>query len=257
MANSWPKPCACEASITVITADVQAMRADHSTLKLRADRTEANFADLLASLLAKEKNASLFEQAIAGQARKRKLQTAECASQADAVTTVCCSSGGHRLLQNGACSGLPEQCSASCAPLFIAFRSECGKMMEAAGFDMRQVEDLHESCMEQVSVDQGSCGAQIGRRVLQRLDGAADSTGATMAMIIPLTIVTNERTGLLEVLAQTGRRSLQQGAEAVQEFRCECGSGADITACIPTCDESIHGFELLLTIDQSDLRVSW
>ena len=132
--------------------------------------------------------------------------------------------------------------------------------MEAAGFDMRQVEVLHESCMEQESVDQGSCAAQIGRRVLQRLDGAAETadtaTGAMNAMIIPLTIITDERTGMLMVLGQTGRRSLQGGAQTLQEFRCECGSGTDISECIPICGEDIHGFELLLTIDESDIRVS-
>ena len=70
-------------------------------------------------------------------------------------------------------------------------------MMEETGFDMQQVERLHESCLEQVSVDTGSCGAQIGRRILQRVDGAADTVvdaGATAAMIIPVTIETNEQT---------------------------------------------------------------
>ena len=133
-------------------------------------------------------------------------------------------------------------------------------MLEEAGMDMQQVERLHESCLEQLSVDEGTCGAQIGRR-LQRVDNSAGTfnSGATTAMIIPLTIVTNDRTGQLEVLSQIGRRSLQQGsgAEAVQEFRCECGNGADISACVPVCDEFIHGYELLLTIDQTDLRVSW
>ena len=128
-------------------------------------------------------------------------------------------------------------------------------MMEETGFDMQEVERLHESCLEQVSVDGGTCGAQIGRRILQRVDVAADT-----AMIIRLTIVTNEQTGVREVLGQNGRRrSLQVGGatagEAVQEFRCECGSSADISTCIPVCEESIHGYELLLTIDQSDLRV--
>ena len=258
MANSWPRSCGCEASITVIKADMQTLNVGHQALKLRADRTEARVADLFAGVLAKEQDAALFEQVIAGE--RRQLQTAECATRAGAVTSACCSSVGHRLLQDGDCSGLPKQCSASCAPLFIAFRSECEEMMEEAGFVMQEVERLHESCLEQVSADEGSCGAQIGRRVLQRMDGSADitsNTGATAAMIIPLIIVTNGDTGMLEVLSQNGRRSLQQGgAEAVQEFRCECGSGTDISSCIPVCDESIHGFELLLTIDQSDLRVS-
>ena len=132
-------------------------------------------------------------------------------------------------------------------------------MLEEAGFDMQQVERLHESCLEQLSEDEGSCGAQIGRR-LQRADhaaGAVVNTGATAAMIIPLTIVTNAKTGMRMVLGQNGRRSLQGGgAQAVQEFRCECGGGADISACIPVCDDSIHGYELLLTIDETDLRVS-
>eukprot|EP01051_Picozoa_sp_SAG22_P007248 SAG22_NODE_503_length_9694_cov_13.573736_4_plen_708_part_00 len=196
---------------------------------------------------------------------RRRVQTDACSGQtlvtrvAD-INAACCS-GGHRLLQDASegCAHLPKHCSATCAPVFIAFQEECEEMMEQAGFDMQQVERLHESCLEQVRVDQGSCGAQIGRRVLQRLDGAAGTavnTGATAAMIIPLTIITDENTGMLTVLGQNGRRSLQAGAETVQEFRCECGSSTDISACIPMCDESVHGFELLLTIDQSDIRVS-
>eukprot|EP01051_Picozoa_sp_SAG22_P013402 SAG22_NODE_1497_length_4292_cov_4.207966_2_plen_826_part_00 len=125
--------------------------------------------------------------------------------------------------------------------------------MEEAGFDMQQVERLHESCLEQVSVDTGTCG----RRILQRMDGSAGAAGGAMnAMIIPLTIVTNGDTGMLEVLSQNGRRSLQAGAEVLQQFRCECGTGTDISACLPLCEEEVHGFELLLTIDQTDVRVS-
>ena len=276
MANSWPwRPCACEASISIIKADMHIMKADHQALKLRADRTESKFADLFAGLLAQEWNAALFEQAIAGE--RRRAQADSCRGQSlvvrvGEINAACCSGtndSGHRLLQDetggsggseSACDRLPKQCSTTCAPIFIAFREECEEMMEEAAFNMQQVERLYESCLEQVSVDEGSCGAQIGRRILQRVDSSHDTvsnSGATTAMIIPLTIVTNSQTGLLEVLGQTGRRrSLQHGAEAVQEFRCECGSSADISTCIPVCDESIHGFELLLTIDQSDLRVS-
>ena len=133
--------------------------------------------------------------------------------------------------------------------------------MEEAGFDMQQVERLHERCLEQLSTDAGSCGAQIGRR-LQRTDNTADrisDAGATAAMIIPLTIVTNEETGSFEVLVKNnGRRRSLQGdgvAEVMHQFRCQCGSGFDISKCLPTCSESIHGYELLLTFNQSDIRV--
>ena len=203
---------------------------------------------------------------------KRRLQTESCRGESliarvEAINAACCSGIGHRrVLQDGsssggACERLPKHCTPTCAPVFIAFREECGETMETVGFEMRQVEELHESCLAQVSEDQGSCGAQIGRR-LQRIDNSVDSairnTGATAAMIIPLRVVTDARTGRLMVLMQTGRRrSLQdpQGAETVQEFRCECGSGA-ISSCIPECNEAVHGYELLLTIDESDLRVS-
>eukprot|EP01052_Picozoa_sp_SAG31_P006784 SAG31_NODE_316_length_17841_cov_33.716154_4_plen_1183_part_00 len=181
------------------------------------------------------------------------------------INEACCgstSSNGHRLLQGdsgdgGDCSGLPERCSSSCAPVFVALRDECGQVMEA-GFDMRQVERLYERCKERMSLDGGTCGAQIGRR-LQRTSSATNGiSGATTAMIIPLTIMTNVQTGTLEVLLQSGRRHRLQedGAGMLQEFRCECGSSTDISKCIPVCSEAIHGYELLLTIDQSDLRVS-
>lgn len=276
-ANSWPRSCACEASVTVVKADIQTMRAAHQALKLRTDRTESRIAELFADLLTKERSARsavLFEEAIAGE--RRRAQADSCRGQSlvsrvGEINAACCSGGSggrHRLLQDdtsgsgshSACGQLPSQCSASCAPVFIAFKQECEEMIEEAGFDMRQVEMLHERCLEQVSIDEGSCGAQIGRRILQRADSAAGTmsgSGATVAMIIPLTILTNEETGMLEVLAQSGRRNLQAGgAQAVHEFRCECGSSTDISNCIPVCDPSIHGFELLLTIDQSDIRVS-
>lgn len=250
-------PCTYEADLVIIKADQKA-------LKLWADRTDAKVADLFAGFFAKEANAALFADAIG---RRRRAQAESCRGESllarvGQINSVCCGGaaihGGHRLLQGDADCELPTQCTLACAPVFIVFREECEEMLEEAGMDMSQVERLYESCLEQESVDEGTCGAQIGRR-FQRVGSAADTvttSGATMAMIIPLTIVTNTQTGMLEVLGQTGRRLQQGGAHSVQEFRYECGSGADISACIPVCDESIHGFELLLTIDQSDLRVS-
>ena len=209
---------------------------------------------------ATEAGEGLTFEAARGQAQRRMQTSAPdpCVSQAAAVTVACCADAGggqHRLLQDGGCDPLPSACSETCAPVFIAFREECSQIFESAGFAAQQVERLHASCLEQMG-GEGSCGARLGRR-LQRVASSQDSFGsATQAMIIPLTIVTNERTGLLEVLAQTGRRrSLQQGAEAVQQFRCQCG-GSNIASCIPECGEEIHGYELLLTIDNSDLRVS-
>eukprot|EP01052_Picozoa_sp_SAG31_P022602 SAG31_NODE_1805_length_7233_cov_5.304738_2_plen_1964_part_01 len=197
-------------------------------------------------------------------AGRRLQQDSSCGQRAGEVTAACCVSSdgaGHRLLQSGEQCTMPDQCSPTCAPTFVAFRDDCPEMLELAGFDMRQVEQLYDSCVEQLSVDEGSCGAQMGRR-LQRLatgDTTMVSSGATTAMIIPLTIVTNEQTGMLEVLGHSGRRrSLQAGvgaAEEVQQFRCQCG-GRDVYACLPPCSEEIHGYELLLSIDSSDLRVS-
>ena len=40
----------------------------------------------------------------------------------------------------------------------------------------------------------------------------------------------------------------------MQEYRCECG--VDIAACLPACDERLHGYELLATIDETDIRMS-
>ena len=256
-------PCTCEAELKVV-------RAEHTALKKRTDRTEAKVADLYAGLRAKEANAALFGQAIGG---RRQAQANSCtgqlmvANRVAEVNEACCGGGGvdgHRRTQDesggSTCTRLPKQCTVTCAPVFIAFREDCEEMLEEAGMDMQQVERLHESCLQQISVDQGSCGAQIGRRILQRADSAADSTvntGATAAMIIPLTIVTDAQTGMLLVLGQNGRRRSQEaGAETVQEFRCECGSGS-ISSCIPICGEIVHGYELLLTIDETDIRVSW
>ena len=259
-------PCACEAELKIA-------RAEHTALKKRTDRTEAKVADLYVGLRAKEASAALFEQAIGG---RRQAQANSCtgqllvANRVAEVNAACCGGGGggadgHRRTQDessgSACAQLPTQCTMACAPVFIAFRKDCEEMLEEAGMDMQQVERLHESCLQQISVDEGSCGAQIGRRILQRVGDPADTavrnTGATTAMIIPLTIVTDAQTGMMEVLGQTGRRRSQEaGAETVQEFRCECGSGS-ISSCIPVCGEMVHGYELLLTIDETDIRVSW
>ena len=128
-------------------------------------------------------------------------------------------------------------------------------MMVKAGFDMVEVERLNEACLSATAVDQGSCGEQLGRRILQRTNDAAGTAGATAAMIIPLTITRDARTGMLTALSQTGRRrQLQGGAETVQEYRCDCG--VVIAACLPACDERLHGYELLATIDETDIRMS-
>eukprot|EP01052_Picozoa_sp_SAG31_P019754 SAG31_NODE_1454_length_8278_cov_7.030688_7_plen_861_part_00 len=198
----------------------------------------------------------------------RRTQTDACVGHAlvarvQQIHAACCSSGGrHRLLQAedgniGSCSHLPTQCTLACAPVFIAFREDCDVTMEEAGFDMQQVERLHNHCLELVSVDEGSCSAQIGRRILQRVESSQDTvaqSGATTAMIIPLTIIRDDM-GNLMALSSAGRRQLQQhAAEIVQEFRCACGT--EITSCLPTCGEALHGFELLVTVDETDLRMS-
>ena len=98
MANSLPSnPCVCNASIKVIKTDVQMIKADYSALKLRADRTESKVADLFAGLLAKERNAALFEQAIEG--GRRRAQASLCVGQAlvarmQEINAACCDSGG-------------------------------------------------------------------------------------------------------------------------------------------------------------------
>ena len=260
--NAGNPCCSCE-------ADLKIVKAEHHALKLRTDRTESSVANLFATFLAREANATLFADAIEG---RRWMQANSCRGESllvrvTEINAACCNGTDDTAGQNvqgspsssGACEQLPVQCTPTCAPVFIAFREECVEMLEGAGFVMQQVERLHERCLVQMSTDEGSCGAQIGRR-LQRIDSSSATvvnTGATAAMIIPLTIVKDAQTGMLMAVMGTGRRSLQQGgAQAVQELRCECGSSTDIFTCLPVCDSDIHGFELLLTVDQTDLRVS-
>eukprot|EP01050_Picozoa_sp_SAG11_P008715 SAG11_NODE_781_length_7193_cov_25.713561_2_plen_470_part_00 len=81
------------------------------------------------------------------------------AARASQVTAACCDNdGGHRLLQAGdgsSCEGgLPMSCAEACAPVFVAFHSECEGMLEAAGFDPWQTERLNEECLAVVSTDQ-------------------------------------------------------------------------------------------------------
>eukprot|EP01052_Picozoa_sp_SAG31_P046595 SAG31_NODE_8973_length_1354_cov_3.955378_2_plen_106_part_01 len=73
----------------------------------------------------------------------RRMQAAAhgCQQRAEQVAVTCCDDSAK--IEHG-CAALPDQCSRTCAPTFVAFRDDCPEMLELAGFDMRQVEQLYD-----------------------------------------------------------------------------------------------------------------
>eukprot|EP01051_Picozoa_sp_SAG22_P001635 SAG22_NODE_66_length_22936_cov_626.714279_20_plen_1767_part_00 len=196
---------------------------------------------------------------------RRHLQDEETLCRGSGLTAMfaaCCPSsqgnGGHRrFLQSQGCDVLPDTCPSACAPLFIEFYDGCQDMVnDLTPAEQQEFAGLYADCNE---VEQQSAMANmhpvdvkmfritIDQEAEQQ---AAMANGGSAGPSPPFGPV---------VLPPSGSppASLPEDGAAtdVQEYHAQCTT-ANIMTCVPACNATHHGFELLATIDGTDTKFS-
>ena len=146
----------------------------------------------------------------------------------------CCPAGsedGHRRAQ-AQCS-LPDACpSVTCADVFVAFLGDCRHTILANGMPVSDLDGFSTQCQE-----------------LQAQESALGLQPVTVQMF-KVHIATNVTAG-----PPPPPPASSSGSTDLQEYHAVCSSAA-ISDCVPTCNATHHGYELLATIDGTDTKFS-
>ena len=148
------------------------------------------------------------------------------------VMNTCCpgSGGGHRRLQ-ASCS-LPDTCGTlRCADNFISFYQDCTELVG----NNPLYQDFYANCQE--------LKAQSAQMLLQPVT----------VQMFKVHIATNVTAGPPPPPPPSSSDS--GSSTALQEYHAVCSSAA-ISDCVPTCNATHHGYELLATIDGTDTKFS-
>ena len=232
------------------------------TEKPAAGTVPATMAQQVAELTA---NMTRIDKFWAEPSRQRQLQAEDqCDVLAvNSMLTVCCSVGGtdgsgHRRQLQGGCSSFPPNCSPTCAVQFVPLYEGCPSFRDqiagvggevffascneaaAQAAAMNRMQPL-EVRMYRISVSSSpeAAGNQAGMFLP---DGG--STDPTISPII----------GPLPELPTPGDGHGGSSAD-VEQFHAQCTT-ANVLTCVPACNMTTHGYELLATIDGTDTKFS-
>lgn len=166
------------------------------------------------------------------EARHRHLQqskgpcsiSSQVMARSSAVMKVCCGKGGgHRRLQVQ-CAKLPTTCgTVACADEFMPFFNDCASILQ---HDRRKYQVFFRSCHE--------LKAQSGRMLMQPVAVQMFKVAITTAAPPP-----------------SGVPPTPSPSTNVQQYHAVCNSRA-MEACVPACNATTHGYELLATVDGTD-----
>eukprot|EP01050_Picozoa_sp_SAG11_P000999 SAG11_NODE_39_length_21630_cov_11.188658_18_plen_2153_part_00 len=242
------------------------MRKQIADLKMQAAETESGVLTTVTEMSSRldrcEAEISPFLSAM----ERRRMQDEETHCRGSGMLAMfasCCPSssdrGGHRRSAQSAegCDSLPPTCSASCAPLFIDYVDGCQSIVDTLVSDQRQVfMDFYSDCqdVEQSTAEFGTLepvNVQMFRIMI-----SSDATQAQAEIFgngdgnVPPTIGP-----LPELPPPSPPSELVPPSEQVQEYHALCTT-QNILTCVPTCNASHHGFELLAMIDGTDTKFS-
>ena len=150
------------------------------------------------------------------------------ASGSQAVMDACCpsSGGGHRRTQTD-CS-LPNTCGTmACANVYTQFYEDCSAVLVQ---DRQEYQSLYASCQERQ--------AQASSMGLQPVN----------VQMFQVSIVTPEA-------APEPAPEPSPASSAVEGYQVHCDSEA-LATCVPSCNATTHGYQLLATIDGTDTQFS-
>ena len=166
--------------------------------------------------------------------RSRKQSAPSCApshvtARTESVMNACCpgSGSGHRRLQ-ASCS-LPDTCGTmQCADNFISFYQDCKELVVNSPL----YQGFYANCQE--------LKAQSAQMLLQPVT----------VQMFKVHIATN-----VTAMLPPPPPASSSGSTDLQEYHAVCSSAA-ISDCVPTCNATHHGYELLATIDGMDTKFS-
>jgi hypothetical protein len=167
--------------------------------------------------------------------RSRKQASQPCgAARSQSVMDACCpTAAGHRRLQTHC--ALPSTCGTlHCADAFTSFYEDCTQMVDSTP----AYQSLYSNCQE--------LKAQSAQMLLQPVT----------VQMFKVRIVTNV-TAIPSAPPSPPTPAVSASGLAsagVQEYHAVCT--ATIIGCVPACNATTHGYELLATIDGTDTKLS-
>ena len=195
--------------------------------------------------------------------RNQQQQTELCGMEAvQSMLGVCCASPlgiGHRLLQaDGGCDSLPATCSPECSGQFVSIFENCqGEpvMRELPAGVMAEWTVFYSACSEadQAVAEMGALKPinVVMYRILISSDGAqthdemfpGGGQGGTIVGPLPT------------LPSPPPPPPVSPVSTDVEQYHAQCTT-ANIQTCVPTCNATTHGYELLATIDGTDTTFS-
>ena len=243
----------------------------------------ATMAEQVAELTA---NVTRIEKFCAVPSRQRQLQAEDqCEVLAvNSMLTVCCSSGiGHRRQLQGGCSSFPPSCSPTCAVQFVPLYEGCPSFRDqiagigGEGFFASCNEAAAQTAMNRmqpVEVRMYRISVSSSSEAEQQAALANDGAGPPPPPFGPVNLpsgsacwsgaytaerccdVTNGRNG--DDSCWSGTFDFQfccPPSSDVEQYHAQCTT-ANILTCVPACNATTHGYELLATIDGTDTKFS-
>eukprot|EP01051_Picozoa_sp_SAG22_P017438 SAG22_NODE_2690_length_2307_cov_46.005435_1_plen_633_part_10 len=195
--------------------------------------------------------------------RRTQEQTPVCGREAvDSMLAVCCTSGapagnGHRLQEFVGCDSLPPTCSLECSYQFISIFDNCHDQALMRGLLAEELADwtsFYAVCseVEQSAAEMGALQPVNVRmfRIMISSDAAQSQAemfggGQTQPIIGPLP----------ELPPPPPASTSDFGSTEVQEYHAQCTT-SNILTCVPACNATHHGYELLANIDGTDTKFS-
>ena len=166
--------------------------------------------------------------------RKQASSGCDLVVRSQEAMAACCPMGGaHRRLSETANCALPSVCpTMSCATVFESFLTYCRSAMVDGGLNVADFDRFNTQCGE-LAAQSVSMGLALQPANVQmfRVLVSTDTTASPPSPSPPSPSV------------------------PVQEYHAVCSSAA-INDCVPSCNATTHGFELLATIDGTDTKFS-
>eukprot|EP01052_Picozoa_sp_SAG31_P040557 SAG31_NODE_5901_length_2264_cov_2.354273_1_plen_395_part_10 len=244
-----------------IEAELRREKQDKAALWMRVIKLESHTQKDIRRINARldQCEANTFAEVV--ERREMQEQTPACGREAvDSMLAVCCAApagNGHRLQESVGCDSLPPTCSLQCSYQFISIFDSCHDQALMRGLSAEQLADwtsFYAVCSE---VEQSAAEMSALQPVNVRMFRIMISSDAaqSQAEMFGGDGQTEPVIGPLPELPPPPPASADSGSTEVQEYHAQCTT-ANILTCVPACNATHHGFELLATIDGTDTKFS-
>eukprot|EP01050_Picozoa_sp_SAG11_P016808 SAG11_NODE_2337_length_3500_cov_62.684505_3_plen_714_part_00 len=180
--------------------------------------------------------------------RRRNLQSSVCGVEAvQSMLAVCCASdspgNGHRLQEIEGCDTLPPTCSLECSSQFISIYENCQGEPLMEGLSAEDMSDWNEFYTDCSEVEAQSAAMMPNWMEVKMIRVSISSEGPAQPIIGPLPDL------------PPSPPSPDSSSTDLEQYHAQCTT-ANILTCVPACNSTTHGYELLATIDGTDTKFS-